>query len=156
MMLAGLLLCMTETLSTCVPYLVPDPILSAVRANTGLSMAVQLNPAYLRGDFDGDGRSDYMVLAAPSAGDLVLLVCWGSGSSETVSPRQIVGAPPAMRFDFDGWEVIDSQAREYYCFEDVKPRPMGDEVVVIWAERGGGYLYRSAGSWHWYTGMDEP
>ena len=110
-MLAVLLSCMAQALSTCKPYLVPDAIMSTFSGATGLSAVLHLNPAYLRGDFDGDGRPDYVVLAKSNAGDVLILVCWASGSFEAVSPRQIVGGPTGMSFDFDGWEVIDTQER---------------------------------------------
>lgn len=155
MILAALLSCTAQALSTCKPYLVPDAIMSTVSAAPGLSAVLHLNPGYLRGDFDGDGRPDYIVLAKSKAGDVLLVVCWASGSFEAVSPRQIVGGPPGMSFDFDGWKVIDTQERVYSAFGDFWPNKLADSVLLIWEDRGGGFLYRSAGSWHWDDGVDE-
>jgi len=64
--------------------------------------------------------------------------------------------PGYLRGDFDGWEVIDTQERAYSALGDFWPNKLADSVLLIWEDRGGGFLYRSAGSWHWDDGIGEP
>jgi hypothetical protein len=94
-----------------------------------------INPFYLRGDFDGDKRADYVVgVKGPADQDIRLVVLRGKGKPVWLDDAEI----PAR----DGWWVVDKKTKIGMGAAGGKPPKLkGDAIMVIKAESSSAILY---------------
>jgi len=121
----------------------------------------KLNPFYLRGDFDGDGRTDYAILVAERGTNKTGIAICRSGSSSI----EVLGPGTSLRvgtrkdgydlkdFDWmDAWEVASKQPLESHSelnkFE--APPMVGEALHVIKSESADAFVYWSGKRWIWY------
>ena len=147
-----------------VDLLIPDELSRCMDQARSENKEIQIifggNPFYLRGDFDGDDRADYVTMVIPSElksaschecrGELSckctgVLFCFSSGATDVLGAE--VGALP-MGVDpeyFLGshWEVLSTT--EPY----VEPLGADGEVVVMSWEDAWGILYLQNGRYKW-------
>lgn len=112
----------------------------------------EINPFYLRGDFDGDGKADYAFLVN-SGNNQGIAVCL----ARETSPR-IVGA--SQSFDgtldlrFDHWAVFPMQPVERGVEESEPPSLRGEAILVLVIEAGSGLIYWDGRDFQWYQQGD--
>jgi hypothetical protein len=113
----------------------------------------RINPFYLRGDFDGDGRPDYAVLITNSKGARGIAIC------RAASPApEIVGSGVVLNkladFDFDAWMVFPKGPVERGVDEGPPPKLFGDAISIIWSESASALLYWNGRKFSWYQQGD--
>ena len=115
----------------------------------------RLNPFYLHGDFDGDGRRDTVILVRDKA--------TGKSGYGFVMKRgrvAIVGAGTAiddMGDDFsslDAWYVEPKGKVEQGASDESPPKLRGDALMVIKTESASGLIYWDGKRFRWYQQGD--
>jgi len=119
-----------------------------------------VNPFYLRGDFDGDGKLDYVVRVVSTENKKHgLIVCWGGTGRHPV----IVAAGTRLRradnSGFDdlpmiGWSVYGKRPIEEGVGEGPPPPLIGEAVYVDASESASGILYWTGKTFRWYQQGD--
>jgi hypothetical protein len=132
---------------------VPARVSACVKsAEEGLEIDRRLNPFYLRGDFDGDGRPDYAVLVRRGSNRGIAL-CRGS------SPKAItLGAGSAFNemtdLDFTSWHIYDKHFVERGVGEGSPPKLMGKAIWIEWDESASALIYWNGRGFSWYQQGD--
>lgn len=118
---------------------------------TGDAITSRLNPFYLRGDFDGDGRPDYAVLIARDNGPKGIMACLSSLRRPVVLGA---GAPfgDMNDLDFDAWRVYPKGPIKRS--EAAPPVLRGDAILMIWEERASALAYWDGKRFRWYQQGD--
>lgn len=140
------------------PYNVPEGV-KACFGRDGLQAEYELdgriNPFYIRGDFDGDGRLDYAVLVREKpTGKAGIVIC------QTRPTRAfILGAGKSFRrsdgydfidFRFEAWTVFGKQKVSSVCEEGPAPKLVGEAILVQWPERGAGIICWTGKTYRYY------
>ena len=129
----ALLFCRSLHSQTPDSYNVPDPVradLSRPGFDRRYKLIADLNPFYLRGDFDGDGLPDYAFLVTDSSSQRGIAV-WLS--SRPKARFQILGAGIPFQYgsgksanlDFNTWQVYGKRVVEQGASEEKPPRLIG-------------------------------
>jgi hypothetical protein len=115
-----------------------------------------LNPFYLKGDFDGDGKLDYAIMVKnKNSGKYGIAFCHTSNHKVYV-----VGAGNplgARREDFgwmDAWHIYPKGVVFQGATEKSPPKLMGDALVVEKLEASSALIYWSGKEYQWYQQGD--
>lgn len=99
-----------------------------------------LNPFYLRGDFDGDGKTDFVsrLIARDDSSQARLAVIFGRGSVVWLERDDRLRFPTVS-----GWHVRSGYLKIYQSpYEDrPPPEPAGDVIVLENLEASGSFVY---------------
>ena len=135
--------------------LIPDELsrcMSQVRSEADDIEFIYVNPFYLRGDFDGDGRSDYVApvrSGEPRSEQCFecrgVLFCFGSGKVEVLGTKRnpLPASVDPTYFFGSYWEVLSTADPE------VKSLGADGEVVEMRWEDARGRLYLENGRFKW-------
>jgi hypothetical protein len=132
---------------------VPPGISACVRsAGSGYAVDDKLDPLYLRGDFDGDGKPDYAVVANRGR-EQGIVVC-RSGAAAPV----VLGAGVAFNYmknlDFTAWRVHLKSRRVTRGVGERRPPVLtGDALVLEW-ESASAIVYWNGKRFIWYQQGD--
>jgi len=118
-----------------------------------------INPFYLRGDFDGDGRPDYAVRIKAKAGSDAGIAIWLS----SLHKFKIIGA--GVRFKVSGttvtsleflntWQVFGKAAVERGVESGPSPQLKGDVILAGKSESASGLIYWNGKTFAWYQQGD--
>jgi hypothetical protein len=141
---------------------VPDDIRSVVaQAPFAAKYAViaSINPFYLRGDFDGDGKADYAFrIKATKDGQLGIAV-WLSGIRQIVVMGADIpfkaGGATTTNLDFiDYWHVYGRKPIEQGVEEGPAPKLLGEAILVGKKESASGLIYWNGKRFVWYQQGD--
>jgi hypothetical protein len=122
-------------------------------------LSAKVNPFYLRGDFDGDGRPDYAVRVVSKKGGFQGIVVYLSSQKGPV----LLGAGTAFKFggsaavDFKGldvWQVYGKQAVERGVGAGPPPKLVGDAILLGKKDSGSGLIYWDGKKFLWYQQGD--
>lgn len=137
----------------------PESIVRCLKNPKAASLTILngINPFYLRGDFDGDGRPDYAVRVRSGTGAAGVLVCAGNRSLFLLGS----GIRGGIQFsDMEGdvflapqWEVFTvADVAELRRFRSNVPRPVpsvkGEAIAMIW-EDGISLIYWDGAKFRW-------
>jgi hypothetical protein len=118
-----------------------------------------LNPFYLRGDFDGDGKPDYAFHIKSKKDGKTGIAFWLSSLNRFV----ILGAGVPWRnggsaetdFDWmDIWQVYGKRPVERGVEAGPPPKLIGEAILVAKEESGSGLLYWTGKKFVWYQQGD--
>jgi len=117
----------------------------------------RINPFYLRGDFDGDGKPDFAVLiVSKSHHEDGIAMCLSS-----LHKVEIVGA--GVEFYkwrnktfgfFDAWQVYAKSSVQQGVGEGPPPKLVGEAILLEKTEAASGLLYWDGNRFLWYQQGD--
>jgi hypothetical protein len=161
----GLLLFSWNNSSRPVQQIDEENIPSEILLTVGLGPFAQsygidgsMNPFYLRGDFDGDGKADYAIrIKSKSRGEAGIAI-WLSSQEKMVIlgagvPFRISGE--ATNLDFlNTWQVYAKGAVERGVAVGAPPRLIGEAILAGKRESASGLIYWNGKSFVWYQQGD--
>jgi len=114
----------------------------------------QVNPYYLRGDFDGDGKADFAVTVLGPKSDVSgLLICHGDGKAFVMG----AGSTPKFsskkddNFLSSDWEVVTlAEFRELLYNKKIADLAKGEVICLTW-EDGNAYIYWDGDRYRWFS-----
>lgn len=114
-----------------------------------------INPFYLRGDFNGDGKADYAVLTREKSTEKKgIVICHSSTHSIYVlgagKPLKRSDGYEYVDFRFDAWRVFGKQKVWKGQAEGPPPQLLGEAILIIWEEAGSGLIYWTGSNYAWY------
>jgi hypothetical protein len=117
------------------------------------TISTKVKPFYLRGDFDGDGKSDYAVLVQRS-GQQGFVICRASSGKPI-----LLGAGASFHkmrdLNFNDWQI---HARMKPVEEGVEagrpPTLLGDAILIEWDESASAIVYWNSKQFVWYQQGD--
>jgi hypothetical protein len=120
----------------------------------GFKIDPRVNPYYLRGDFDGDGKPDVAVtILGPLSKSPGLVVCQGDGRNFVLG----AGSQPAFsslrndNFLSSDWEVLTlSEFRNMLYDKKLGDAAKGEVLSLNW-EDGSAYIYWDGTSYRWFS-----
>ena len=140
----------------------PDPVLmdfgAAPFAKT-YSISHRINPFYLRGDFDGDGKADYAVLIVAKKGGANGIGIWLSSQKRIL----VLGAGQLFKFasgqfadlDFlNEWQVYGKRSVEPGVEAGPPPKLIGEAILAGKKESASGLIYWNGKKFVWYQQGD--
>jgi hypothetical protein len=137
---------------------IPEAVKRAI-ANGSLAkdneLSFHMNPFYLRGDFNGDGKADIAVLVKQrSTGKLGIAIINGATDKVTV-----VGAGNAIGNGGDNFEWMDSwqvysEGRAAQAAEGRGPKLHGDALLVSKSEAASALIYWNGKRYAWFQHGD--
>ena len=136
--------------SSILDYSIPDELSACMdQRAAGYALDGGVNPFYLRGDFDGDGKADYAAFVVRE-GKHGILVCWGRGGNPTVlgAGRRFIKMDDLT---FTGWKVhARGKKVERGTYDVPPPKLRGDAIEVEWQEAASGLIYWAGEQFRWY------
>jgi hypothetical protein len=160
---ASLVLCSLPIRAQSVePENIPQDVQAAVESGhfaETYKLDGRMNPFYLRGDFDGDGKPDYALWIKAKAGGATGIAIWLSSRQKFI----ILGAGVPFRFagstesnfeDLNVWRVYGKRPVEQGVEAGPPPRLIGEAILVGRSESGSGLIYWDGKSFMWYQQGD--
>lgn len=140
-------------------YSIPDWVNTAwVRSglDTTLEFDTRLNPYCHRGDFDGDGRRDFVVLISERASGKkgIAFVHRATGRVTVLGAGRDA---PNVGDDFswmDAWTLFDKGKVPRGATEEPPPTLIGDALLVFKTEAASGILWWDGSRYRWYQQGD--
>jgi hypothetical protein len=141
---------------------VPDEIREAVgsgRFSEMYDLDGSINPFYLRGDFDGDGKPDYAFRIKSTSSHSIGIAVWLSSLHRFV----VIGAGIPFRFsgstatnlDFlNTWKVYGRKPVEQGVEAGPPPHLIGEAILAGKSESASGLIYWNGKSFSWYQQGD--
>lgn len=136
----------------------PDKVAQCLKSPkvAGLTVLSSNNPFYLRGDFDADGKPDYVLAVRSTSGGTGVLICVGNGSLFLLGSGLGGGQfsdMPQDRFLAQQWAVYTKQeVAALGAFQSNVPRPVpsvkGEAIAMIW-EDGISLIYWDGVKFRW-------
>ena len=123
------------------------------------SISGRINPFYLRGDFDGDGKPDYAVLVLSNKDHSRGIAIWLSSQAKIF----VLGAGRPFKlshgdsadFEFmNVWQVYGKKPVERGVQAGPPPRLMGEALLVGKKESASGLIYWNGQQFVWYQQGD--
>ena len=123
------------------------------------SISGRINPFYLRGDFDGDGKSDYAILVLSKKDHLRGIAVWLSSKGKIF----VLGAGHPFKFshgdsvDFEfieTWQVHGKKPVESGVQAGPPPKLIGEALLVGKTESASGLIYWNGKQFAWYQQGD--
>jgi len=136
----------------------PPAVSEALRDNPKTAkykISTRINPFYLQGDFNGDGKSDTALLIEEKASGKVGIV-FVLGQKKIA----IVGAGKATgnggdNFDWmDAWYVYEKGKVQMGADENAPPTLKGDALLAMKAESASSLIYWNGKDFAWYQQGD--
>ena len=141
---------------------VPDEVLNDIQLGAfarAYTLNGSMNPFYLRGDFDGDGKPDYAFWIKARSTGAVGIAIWLAAKKSLI----ILGAGHAFRvgstsetkLDFlNTWKVFGKEPVERGVGAAHPPRLLGDAILVGKGESASGLIYWNGKEFAWYQQGD--
>ena len=132
----------------------PDPVKRALaNVSTGkeYDLSFRVNPYYLEGDFNGDGKRDVAVLVKERAtGKLGIAIVHGTTGKVTILGAGIGIGNGGDDFEWmDSWQVHAKTRAAHAAGETSVPRLRGDALLVEKSEAASGLIYWNGKRYVW-------
>ena len=128
------------------------------KIKTAYSIRTDLNPFYLRGDFDGDTKQDFALSIVDKKTEKVGILVYHTGTKSYF----IIGAGKSLSngnggddFDWmDAWKVYSQKKVEIGVGESTKIELKGEAILAIKLESASGLIYWTGNEYRWYQQGD--
>lgn len=136
---------------------VPQDILLQTAAASfaqAYSISGRINPFYLRGDFDGDGKADYAILVVSNKDYTKGIAIWLSSQKKFF----VLGAGQSFKFSdsesadlafIDTWQVYGKKPVDRGVGAGPPPRLIGEALLVGKSESASGLVYWNGKHFAW-------
>ena len=133
---------------------VPDTVKKALtNGSTGkkYDLSFHVNPSYLEGDFDGDGKMDAAVLVKErSTGKLGIAIIHGTPGKVTILGAGIGIGNGSDDFEWmDSWQVYSKTRAAHAAGETGVPHLRGDALLVEKSEAASALIYWNGKRYVW-------
>ncbi|MBL8906059.1 MAG: hypothetical protein JNM20_05210 [Rhizobiales bacterium] len=118
------------------------------------TLSARLNPYYVQGDFDGDGKADTAVLVAETASGKHGIAFILDRRIEIVGAGKSIGNGGDDFAWMDAWYVYPKGAVEQGAFDEAPPVLRGDALMAIKTESASGLIYWDGSGFAWYQQGD--
>lgn len=129
------------------------------------ALSESVNPFYLRGDLDGDGKADYAILVTPRNSDkrFVLICRTGTKNLEILTGRNATAVfdsnesvSSKKNFNWmDAWQITERQKLEANELNEEPPLPMkGEGIIAEKTESGSVVIYWTGKGYRWYQAAE--
>lgn len=134
-------------------YNVPKSVDKCIKSiGATYNISGRINPFYLRGDFDGDGKPDYVVLIK-SKNQNGVAIC-RSGSQVAVVLGAGIEFHKMKDLRFDAWQVYSKSPVEQGVGEGRPPRLLGEAILLTWEDSASALIYWNGRRFGWYQQGD--
>jgi hypothetical protein len=140
-------------------YSVPEWVeMAMTRSGLGKSLVfdARLNPFCHRGDFDGDGKSDFAALVKERSSAKVGIAFFHRGTGRVYvvgAGRNIPGHGDDLEW-MDAWIVFDKGKVEQGATDHPPPTLKGDALLIFKTEAGSAILWWTGRGYRWYQQGD--
>ena len=131
--------------------------LRASEGHEAYALSAWLNPYYLQGDFNGDGQTDFAVLAQEKRTGKrgVLVVHIGANQQFVIGAGNSIGNGGDDFSWMDAWQIYPrGRVGQGADLEAPPPVLMGDALLVIKTESASGLVYWTGTEYQWYPQGD--
>jgi hypothetical protein len=138
---------------------VPDAIKKALTNESvgkKYDLSFQMNPSYLDGDFNGDGKADVAVLVKErSSGKLGIAIVDGTTGKMAILGAGIGIGNGGDDFEWmDSWKVYSKTRGAHTAGETSVPRLRGDALLVEKSEAASALIYWNGKRYAWFQQGD--
>ena len=141
---------------------IPDEILMAVegkRFASSYNVDGTMNPFYLRGDFDGDGKPDYAIWVKSKADSKTGIAIWLSSKRDFVVlgagvPFKAAASVETNLNFLNTWQVYGKRTVERGVDSGTPPHLQGEAILVGKTESASGLIYWDGTHFKWYQQGD--
>ncbi len=116
-----------------------------------------LNPFYLRGDFNGDKKTDYALAVIESTTDKKGILIYHSTTKKYYLAGAGKSIPNGHGDDYpwmDAWEVSDEKIIEQGVTDLKPPKLIGEAILIQKLESSSGLIYWNGKEYRWYQQGD--
>jgi hypothetical protein len=141
---------------------IPNEILEAVEIGQfaqSYGLDGSLNPFYLRGDFDGDGKADYAIRIKSKGDGASGIAIWLSSQHKFVIlgagvPFKVSSSTTSNLDFLNTWQVYGKRSVERGAESGTPPHLTGDAILAGKRESASGLIYWDGKSFKWYQQGD--
>jgi hypothetical protein len=136
-----------------------DSLLTTGPFAASYSISARINPFYLRGDFDGDGKADYAILVVSKKDQSSGIAIWLTSQKKIIvlgagKPFKMSGQSTSNLDFVDFWQVREKNAVEGAPEAGPPPRLIGEAILAGKSEDGDGLIYWTGKEFRWYQQGD--
>ncbi|GCC53721.1 hypothetical protein SanaruYs_39690 [Chryseotalea sanaruensis] len=127
------------------------------KIRTSYKVDQDLNPFYLRGDFDGDKKIDYALAVIESTTDKKGILIYHPVTKKYFLAGAGKAIPNGHGDDYswmDGWEVSDERTVEQGVTNLKPPKLIGEAILIQKLESSSGLIYWDGKEYRWYQQGD--
>ncbi|WP_263341335.1 hypothetical protein [Acidicapsa dinghuensis] len=141
---------------------VPNDILQSVELGQfakSYTLDGSMNPFYLRGDFDGDGKIDYAIRIKSKTTNESGMAIWLSSLHKFLFlgagvPFKVSGSSVSNLDFLDTWQVYGKKPVERAVESGPRPHLLGEAILAGKRDSASGLIYWSGKSFSWYQQGD--
>lgn len=141
---------------------IPDEILKTVQGKqfaSSYDIDGTMNPFYLRGDFDADGKPDYAIWVKSKAGSKTGIAIWLSSKRDFVVlgagvPFKAAASVETNLNFLNTWQVYGKRPVERGVESSQPPHLREEAILVGKTESASGLIYWDGSHFRWYQQGD--
>ena len=145
---AGMLLSFPLRAQTSAPvdeYNIPQEVNSCLKEVSGLTLSGEMNPFYLTGDFDGDGKLDFAVQVVRGESKGILFCLSSQRIPLLVGAGSSVVWPSTQKWRFDAWSIVPKESKAV----SRPAKASHDAILLDVKETANGLLYWDGATFRW-------
>jgi len=126
-------------------YNVPQEVKACIKKSPGLTISGEMNPFYLSGDIDGDGKLDFAVQVVRSESKGILICLSSRKTPLLVGAGSSTVWPSSQKWRFDAWSIVPQESTAVSW----PPKAKHDAILLDVKESANGLLYWDGTALRW-------